>query len=225
VGPLTESAGPAAPPERRALAGRHVTLAPLSADRDAAGLYAASHGDEEKARLWTYLTTGPFDSEASMRAFLQQCEPRTDQLFLTVQRAGIPIGMTSFMNIVPEMRRLELGNIWYTPSAQKSAVNTEAIYLMLAEAFDRLGYRRVEWKCDALNAPSRAAALRLGFRFEGIFRQHMIIRGRNRDTAWFALVDGDWPAVKANLQRWLYSGEEGLSLRALNVTPEGQRSR
>ena len=107
-----------------------------------------------------------------------------------------PVGMAAFMNIVPEHRRLEIGHIWYAPSAQRTEANTEAAYLMMREAFDELGYRRVEWKCDALNARSRAAALRLGFTFEGVFRAHMIVRGRSRDSAWFSLIDTEWPAAQ-----------------------------
>lgn len=125
--------------------------------------------------------------------------------------------MVSFLNIDAEMRRLELGHIWYTLDAQGTQANTEAVYLMLCEAFDRLHYRRVEWKCDALNARSRAAALRLGFSFEGIFWQHMVVKGRNRDTAWFAMLDGEWPAIKQNLETWLYRNPNWkLSLADLN---------
>jgi RimJ/RimL family protein N-acetyltransferase len=135
------------------------------------------------------------------------------------ERAGNPpIGIVSYLNIVPVMRRLELGNIWYTPQVQRTKVNTESIYLMLCETFDRLHYRRAEWKCDALNARSRAAAQRLGFSFEGVFRQHMIVRNRNRDTAWFAMTDEDWPLIKANMERWLYGPEKSLSLRSLNAS-------
>ena len=125
--------------------------------------------------------------------------------------------MVSFLNIVSDMRRLELGHIWYSPDYQRSNVNTEAIYLMLCEAFDRLKYRRVEWKCDSLNERSRSAALRLGFKFEGIFRQHMIIKGRNRDTAWFSMLDSEWTAVKKNMEVWLYhNSDQRLSLTTLN---------
>ena len=125
--------------------------------------------------------------------------------------------MASFLNIASDMQRLELGHIWYSPESQRSNVNTEAVYLMLCEAFDRLKYRRVEWKCDSLNGRSRRAAIRLGFRFEGIFRLHMIIKGRNRDTAWYALLDSNWPAVKKNLRTWLYHNPDGLlSLTELN---------
>jgi RimJ/RimL family protein N-acetyltransferase len=119
-----------------------------------------------------------------------------------------PVGMAAFLNIVPEHRRLEIGHIWYAPSAQRTEANTETAYLMMREAFDELGYRRVEWKCDALNARSRAAALRLGFTFEGVFRAHMIVRGRNRDSAWFSLLDTEWPAVRDALERWLGTDPE-----------------
>lgn len=159
------------------------------------------------------MTVGPFADAGAMAAWLEGCRRSDDPLFFTVNdlTSGRPVGLVSYMNIVPAHRRLELGNIWYTPAAQRTKINTESIYLMLGRSFDELGYRRVEWKCDALNARSRAAALRLGFQFEGIFRRHMIIRGRNRDTAWFAMTDGDWPRIKANLEAWLY-GDGSFSL-------------
>jgi RimJ/RimL family protein N-acetyltransferase len=206
-------------PTHQTVSGEYVVLAPTNADADAEALFAASHGDEARLRLWTYMTAGPFADVAAMREWLRSCERSTDPLFFTVTdlASNGPIGMVSYMNIVPTMRRLELGNIWYTPGAQNTKVNTETIYLMLCETFDRLHYRRAEWKCDALNARSRAAAQRLGFSFEGIFRQHMIVRGRNRDTAWFAMTDEEWPLIKANMERWLYSAEEPLSLRLLNA--------
>jgi RimJ/RimL family protein N-acetyltransferase len=209
-------------PRRRSYSGRYVKLLPLDADSDARQLYAVSHGDEAILRLWTYLTSGPFAGVAEMHSWLAGCERSADPLFFTVieEASGQRVGMVSFMNIVPAMRRLELGNIWYTPQAQKTKINTETIYLMLCETFDHLGYRRAEWKCDSLNARSRAAAERLGFRFEGIFRKHMIVRGRSRDTAWFAMTDDEWPQIKANMERWLYSGDEGVSLRKLNGARE-----
>lgn len=206
-------------PTRQIVSGKYVMLTPTSADADAEALFASSHGDEERLRLWTYMTAGPFVDVAAMHSWLRGCERSTDPLFFTVTdlASNQRIGMVSYMNIVPAMRRLELGNIWYTPDVQNTRVNTETIYLMLCETFDRLHYRRAEWKCDALNARSRAAAQRLGFSFEGIFRQHMIVRGRNRDTAWFAMTDEEWPLIKVNMERWLYNTEELLSLRLLNA--------
>jgi RimJ/RimL family protein N-acetyltransferase len=218
VGEFVPSVDLVETPRRRSYSGRYVKLLPLDADSDAEWLYAVSHGDEATLRLWTYLTSGPFAGVEEMRSWLAGCERSADPLFFTVieEASGQKIGMVSFMNIVPAMRRLELGNIWYAPQAQKTKINTETIYLMLCETYDHLGYRRAEWKCDSLNARSRAAAERLGFRFEGIFRKHMIVRGRSRDTAWFAMTDDEWPQIKANMERWLYGGEEGVSLRKLN---------
>jgi RimJ/RimL family protein N-acetyltransferase len=221
VGDLVSNPASAPPPQRRTLTGRHVALTPLVAERDAHDLYQASHGSALKEQLWTYMARGPFEGEASMSAWLRDCEASADPLFLTVRASGEgaqPVGMVSFLNVVASMRRLELGNIWYTPAVQRTKVNTEAAYLLLTEAFDVLGYRRVEWKCDALNARSRAAAIRLGFQAEGSFRQHMIIKGRNRDTAWFAMTDGDWTTVKPNLERWLATeGGEPSRLPRLNA--------
>ena len=198
--------------------GKFISLLPLYADRDVPDLFAISHGNEEKHRIWTYMGYGPFANLAVMQRWLEEQAQSTDPFFFAVvdNTADKRLGMVSFLNIVPEMRCLELGHIWYGLEAQRTKVNTEAIYLMLCESFDRLSYRRAEWKCDALNARSHTAALRLGFKFEGIFRQHMIYKGRNRDTAWFAMLDHEWPAIKVNMERWLYGVEEGLSLTELN---------
>ena len=142
---------------------------------------------------------GPFESADAMRSMMERLvEGSTDPQWWLVRdlASGTPVGMTAFMNIVPAHRRLELGHIWYIPAAQRTAVNTETVYLMLRESFDRLEYRGVEWKCDALNARSMKAAVRLGFSFEGIFGQHCIVKDRNRDTAWFAMLDSDWPEME-----------------------------
>lgn len=209
-------------PASREYAGRFVRLCPVRPGADAAELFAASHGDGRQA-LWTYMPVGPFADATAMGAWLAAIAPGDDPLYFTVRAGdtGAAVGMVSFLNLDSRDRRLELGNIWYAPAAQRTRANTEAAYLMLVEAFERLRCRRVEWKCDALNARSRAAALRLGFQFEGIFRQHRIVRGRNRDTAWFAVVDGDWPRVGANLRRWLYDNDDGaLSLTQLNAADQ-----
>ena len=210
---------PARRPARAPLEGRFVTLIPVDPAAHADGLFTASHdGSDEAARMWTYMSYGPWSDEAAMRGWLDLLPASEDPLFLSVieRSTGDPVGIVTFMSIDPTMRRIELGNIWYAPRAQRTRANTESVYLMLREAFDGLGYRRVEWKCDALNARSRAAAERLGFTFEGIFRQHMIIKGRNRDTSWFAMLDEGWPARRANFERWL--GEDPPpSLRELNA--------
>lgn len=207
-------------PQRRVYSGRFVTLAPIEANLDADELFETSHGSGAKEMLWTYMAYGPFENKNAMASWLESNQSSLDPLFLTVYQKEPQrrVGMVSFLNIAADMRRLELGHIWYGPEAQRTKVNTECVYLMLTEAFDHLGYRRVEWKCDALNERSRAAAIRLGFRFEGIFRQHMIIKGKNRDTSWYAIMDGEWPAIRNNMEAWLYeSSENGPSLRELNA--------
>jgi len=204
-------------PQRVALQGQFVALEPLMPERDLQQLFECSHGDEERDQLWTYLPYGPFPDTAAMGAWLREIAPLADPLFFTAldRQVDRPVGMVSFLAIAPEMRSLELGHIWYAPEAQRTSINTEAIYLMLCESFDRLQYRRVEWKCDSLNERSRAAALRLGFQFEGLFRQHRIVKGRNRDTAWFSMLDLEWPVIKQRVETWLYHTRPGeRSLRA-----------
>jgi len=182
--------------------GRRVRLRPVDPDGDLNDLYDGSHGSPEVEALWTYMGYGPFPGKPAMLDWLRSCAASSDPLFLTVcdKGTGARLGMASFLAIWPSMRRLELGHIWYVLHAQGTGVNREAVYLMLCEAFDRAGYRRVEWKCDSMNERSRRAALGLGFTFEGVFRQHMIVKGRNRDTAWYSLLDREWPAVKASLE-------------------------
>jgi len=209
----------ARPPARAALDGRFVSLVPVDPAAHGHGLFESSHdGSEEAARMWTYLPYGPWPDEAGMRGWLDLLPGSGDPLFLTVieRSTGDPVGIVTFMRVDAAMRHLELGNIWYSPRAQRTRANTESVYLMLREAFDELGHRRVEWKCDALNARSRAAAERLGFTFEGVFRQHMIIKGRNRDTAWYSMVDHEWPDVRTNFERWL-AEDPPPSLRELNA--------
>lgn len=189
---------------RDALCGRFISLVPVDPGRHAADLYQCSHGNLQKEQLWTYMSYGPFADQAAMQRWLEEQARSTDPLFFAVILAQRAIGMVSFLNDVLAMRRLELGHIWYGPDYQRSAINTEAAYLMLRHAFEALHYRRVEWKCNALNERSRRAALRLGFRFEGVFLKHMIVKGRNRDTAWFAMTDDDWPGVRGKLEAWLY---------------------
>jgi RimJ/RimL family protein N-acetyltransferase len=219
VGSPLADTRPADPPRRGAYEGHYVRLAPVEASADAGELYAGAHVDEDTEQLWTYMPYGPFADAAAMESWLHGCAESDDPLLLTVHGvdSGQRVGMVSYLNFVAAMRTIELGHIWYHPGAQRGRANTEAVYLMLREAFEVQRIRRAEWKCNALNARSRAAALRLGFSFEGIFRQHLIVKGRNRDSAWFAMLDGDWPEARANLERWLYGNEPDLSLRALNA--------
>ncbi len=210
VGPPVNDPTPAEVPGPRILAGQFVTLLPLDAARDGAELYRISHPASDPGDLWTNMGYGPFDDAAAMRTWLDEQQGRTDPLFFTVidKATERPIGMTSMQNIVPAMQRLEIGHIWFGAAYQQTEANTEAAYLLLCEAFDNLGYRRVEWKCDTLNARSRRAALRLGFRPEGIFAKHMIVKGRSRDTAWFSIIDDEWPEVRRNQSQWLYEENE-----------------
>ena len=206
-------------PQKTDYVGKFITLSSVDPQADVAELYACSHGSDITEQIWTYMSYGPFDNRYSMQHWLEEGAESTDPLFFTVHHheSKQRVGMVSFLNITSDMRRLELGHLWYSPTSQRSNVNTEAIYLMLCEAFDRLKYRRVEWKCDSLNARSRSAALRLGFKFEGIFRQHLIIKGRNRDTAWYSMLDSEWTALKKNMKTWLYQNpDQKLSLTALN---------
>jgi RimJ/RimL family protein N-acetyltransferase len=199
--------------------GEFILLSPINPQADVEELYECAHGSNMKEQIWTYMSYGPFDSVHSMRQWLETRAKSNDPLFFAVhhRESKRRVGMVSFLNIASDMRRLELGHIWYAPDAQRSSVNTEAVYLMLCEAFDRLKYRRVEWKCDSLNEQSRLAALRLGFQFEGVFRQHMIVKGRNRDTAWYSILDNEWADVKKNMEMWLYHNpNHQLSLTALN---------
>jgi RimJ/RimL family protein N-acetyltransferase len=147
----------------------------------------------------------------------QNLAGRSDPLTWTVfeNSVNIPVGVVALQAITPNHGRAEIGHVWFTPSVHKSKVNTESQFLLLQHLFDRHNYRRVEWKCDALNHASRTAAARMGFIYEGRFRQHMFVRGKNRDTDWFAITDKEWERCKANFEKWLYSGEK-LSLMELN---------
>ena len=209
--------------------GETVRLERPDAARDTSPLFDATHGEGADPGQWTYMAYGPFETAGAMRSVLERLvDGSVDPQWWLVRElsSAAPVGMAAFMNIAPAQRRLELGHIWYVPSAQRTAVNTETVYLMLCESFDRLGYRRVEWKCDALNARSRRAATRLGFSFEGLFRQHAIVKGRNRDTAWFAMLDTDWPRIRENFEAVLYDPACRVALTTLNaphVKPLPQR--
>ncbi len=198
---------PAKRPERVTLKGRWITLAPLDAEKHAAALFEGANGGE-KDRVWTYLFDSPYSDPAVFKANIEAKARSTDPLFFAIldNATGKAVGYQTFLRIDAPNRVIEVGNILYTPAMQRTAGATEAQYLFARHVFDDLGYRRYEWKCNALNAPSRRAAERFGFTFEGIFRQHMIVKGRNRDTAWFAMLDSEWPARKGAYERWLAPG-------------------
>ena len=206
-------------PSRVTLSGRFVRIVPVDPSAHAHALYHGSHGPGHE-ELWQYLFTGPYPDEATFREYLEQRAAAEDPLFFTILNAsGEPAGYASLMRIEPAHRVIEIGNILYLPSLQRTAGATEAMYLFARYVFEDLGYRRYEWKCDSLNAPSRSAALRLGFTFKGIFRQHMLVKGKNRDTAWYSMLDTEWPARKQAFERWLApanfsEGRQRSSLRA-----------
>jgi RimJ/RimL family protein N-acetyltransferase len=194
--------GPARPPARRALAGQRVRLEPVAPERHADDLHAAAAGDP---RLWDYLPYGPFPDAGELRAHLARQASSSDPLFFTVVDTATDraVGVVSYLRIEPAHACIEIGHIWFGAPLQRTPGATETIYLLARHAFDDLGNRRLEWKCDAANARSRRAAERFGFTFEGVFRQHMIVKGRNRDTAWFSILDSEWPAVRAGFEAWL----------------------
>lgn len=180
------------------LAGRHVTLRPLR-DDDAQALFECSRDES----VWAYLGYGPWASAGEYRGWLSSAAASADPVFLTVEAGAAPRGVVSYLRIEPDHGAVEIGHIWYAPSIQRTPATTEAAYLLARHVFDDLGYRRLEWKCNALNARSRAAAERFGFTYEGTFRQHMWVKGRNRDTAWYSLLDREWPEVRAAFETWL----------------------
>ncbi len=217
---------PAKRPGRTTLEGRLVMLTPLDPPAHGHALYDAIQG-EAGDRLWMYLLEGPFPDRTAFDTNLQRLAASEDPLFLAIldRASGTAMGYASYMRIEPTHRVIEVGNILYTPRLQQTALATEAMYLMARHVFEDLGYRRYEWKCNALNAPSRRAALRFGFTFEGIFRQHMIAKGRNRDSAWFSMLDSEWPARKVNFERWLDpsnfgpDGRQKVALSTFNHVP------
>jgi len=198
-------------PGRAALRGDHVVLAPLNPADHGALLQEAVEDSLTVETSWRFMPLVPSGDEAGTMAWLKQCAGSAEPSFYALltpegDQAG---GMVSYLNIVPKDGNVELGHIWFRPAWRGSIRTTEAIFLMMVHAFDRLGYRRVEWKCDAMNAPSRAAALRFGFRFEGVFLNHFIVRGRNRDTAWYSITAEEWPSVREAFQNWLEPGNFG----------------
>jgi RimJ/RimL family protein N-acetyltransferase len=189
----------------RPLPGRYVRLEKASARDHAADLFQSITEQDPEGRIWTYLGYGPFVSYEAFHEWLAARERSEDPLFyaFVLRASGKPSGMGSFMRMDGANGVIEIGHIWMTPVMQRTREASEAIFLMMRHAFDDLSMRRLEWKCDALNGPSRRAAERFGFTFEGVFRQHMIVKGRNRDTAWYAIIDRDWPAIRTSFDDWL----------------------
>ena len=196
---------PARPPQPRLLQGQYVRLEPLDPARHGADLWLELQaGERADPKLWDFLPYGPFADQAAFATWLTGLAPGRDPLFYAVvdPRDSRALGQLSLMSIVPEHGSIEIGHVAFGGRLQRTPLATEAVYLLMQEAF-ALGNRRLEWKCDAANARSKRAAERLGFHYEGLFRQHRVVKGRNRDTAWFSLLDHEWPAVAAGFRRWL----------------------
>lgn len=222
---------PVLPPGPVTLRGRYVTLEPLDMALHAAPLWQAVNGHDE---AWSWLPDGPYANEEDFREAIGKKQRAEGAVFLAVVPQSIDpslhaasdtaaAGYASYMRIDAANGVIEVGNILYAPVLQRTRAATEAMYLMASHAFDHLGYRRYEWKCNALNEPSRRAALRFGFTFEGIFRQHMVVKGKNRDSAWFSMLDHEWPVRKRAFEAWLdpanfdEQGRQRSSLAALSV--------
>ena len=208
---------PPPPPPHAALVGKFITLTPLVYENAVfEQLHAASHGDDKRQSVWSFLPYGPFPDATAMCAYYQGIPQDNDPMFYNVQHTdGEIAGIVSYLRITPPAYSIEIGHIWHAVARQRGRANTEAVFLLIENAF-ALGYRRVEWKCDACNIRSRQAALRLGFAFEGVFRQCTISQGKNRDTAWFAIIDRDWPPMRDNFRRWLATKDGAFSLAEAN---------
>ncbi|WP_296230891.1 GNAT family N-acetyltransferase [uncultured Pseudomonas sp.] len=190
-------------PDQRSLQGRFVRLEALDVVRHGDDLWRALQGPDPA--LWDYLPYGPFTERSAFDAWLAGNAQSRDPLFYAVVdlTSGLALGLFSYLRITAQDGSIEIGHVAFGAPMQRTAGATEAIYLLVRHAFDDLGYRRLEWKCDAANARSLRAAERFGFTQEGLFRQHMVRKGRNRDTAWFSIIDGEWPARREAFERWL----------------------
>lgn len=204
IGPSVRDWKPRDAPVRAPMQGRFCRLEPVDPQRHAAPLWEAARGDRE-GRMWTYLPYGPFASAQEYADWLGATCLGDDPLFFAVvdTASGRATGLASYLRIAPQVGSIEVGHVQLSPALQRTSAASEAMYLMMRHALGELGYRRYEWKCDSLNAASRRSACRLGFRFEGVFRQAALYKGRSRDTAWFSILDGEWPALDARFRRWL----------------------
>lgn len=207
IGPAVPGWTPRPRPPRTAMAGRYVSVEPLSPEAHASSLYQA-YMQAPDARDWTYLSVERPEGEAAFQDYVTRLAASTDPLHhaIVAQDSGQALGTAAFMRIEPAHGVIEVGSIALAPALQRTRGSTEAMYLMMRRVFEELGYRRCEWKCDSLNAPSRAAAQRLGFTFEGLFRKAIVYKGRSRDTAWHAITDDEWPRIRDAFEAWLVPG-------------------
>ncbi|MFT5707612.1 MAG: RimJ/RimL family protein N-acetyltransferase [Oceanospirillaceae bacterium] len=208
-------------PPHTPMLGQYCNLVPLDPSLHAQQLYQAFCEDSTH-KNWTYLPIGPFADFAAFNAWLEDVAAHTDPLFFSIidKKTQQAIGMASYLRITPQAGTIEVGHIHFSAKLQKTPLATEAMYLMMQRVFEQLGYRRYEWKCDSLNLPSKKAAQRLGFSFEGIFRQALIYKQRNRDTAWFSVIDNEWPALKLAFEAWLHPDNfkiNGQQLKSLST--------
>jgi RimJ/RimL family protein N-acetyltransferase len=205
VGAVVDPLPPGKGPDLRPLHGRWVRLDALNVAKHADQLFVSFSGAVGEDDIWTYMPYGPFKENDGFVQWLTEKEASRDPWFYAfVKRDGSrALGMGAFMRLDASNGVIEIGHIWFAPELQRTRDATEVIFLLLRHGFDDLGVRRLEWKCDSLNAASRRAALRFGFSFEGVFRQHYIIKGRNRDTAWFSLLDSEWPSVRKAFEIWM----------------------
>ena len=215
IGPDVPDWHGAARPDAIALEGRYCRLEPLSVVAHLDDLWEA-FSLETTGRMWTYMPYGPFADRAAFETWMDGACKSADPLFCAILDVGTgrAVGSASYLRITPENGAIEVGNIAYSPRLQRTPIATDAMYLMMRHVFEDLGYRRYEWKCDALNAPSHAAAKRLGFTYDGLFRQALVYKGRNRDTAWYSVLDRDWPRLRQGFEAWLAPD---------NIGPDGQQ--
>lgn len=214
-------------PARQVLSGREVRLEPLDPAEHCQALYEASHGSAEALEIWTYLPFGPWPDVQQFGAWLRDCAASFDYIWYAfrLEATGEIQGMAAFMDMQPSQGVIEIGGIWFAPEMQRTRAATEALFLMLDHAMTDLRYRRMQWRCNALNQKSRNAARRLGFKYEGIFYNHLMFKGMNRDTAWYSILDSDWPAVREILAAWLHSDNFDAEGGALSSLTEDMAAR
>ncbi|MBJ18662.1 MAG: GNAT family N-acetyltransferase [bacterium] len=190
-------------PDGTELLGVRCRLELLDVGRHAEALHAA-YAENRDGGDWTYLPYGPFDSIDAYREQVRLFEASEDPFYVIIDlERGVPVGVAAYLRVFPDSGSIEVGHLSFAPVLQRTPTSTEAMYLMMKRVFDDWGYRRYEWKCDSLNGPSRAAAERLGFRYEGVFRNHLVMKGRNRDTAWFSITEDEWPDIRQAFEAWL----------------------
>ncbi len=228
IGVPVERVPVARPFERQVLQGRTVSLVPVSAEEHGQPLFDSFCDSDAQDRLWTYMGYGPFADISEFGEWLTNQEASSDPLYYTIVpgKPGQPSGMASFMRMDVANGVAEIGNIWFAPSLQKTRAATEAIFLMMRHVLETQACRRLEWKCNALNAASRRAADRYGFAFEGVFRNHMVVKNRNRDTAWYAIIGEEWPPLRAAIEAWLDDANfdsEGLQKHSLGALTSAVR--